>query len=564
MEDDVKSGDDLLSTLVNWYEASEEATLTARQSAERDRDYYDNKQWTDEEVAELTKRGQPVITINRIKRKIDFLEGVEKQQRGDPRAFPRNPQDEDSAEAATDAIRFVCDNNDWPTIRSGAWNNMLIEGVGAAEVGIRRVGERFEVEIKRHAWDRTFSDPHSSEPDFSDARYVGVVLWKDYDEAVDLYGHAEALESTLAQGTTDDTYDDKPKFAVWADSKRKRVKIVLIYYRRGGDWHWCLFTKGGKLRGGKVPYLDDEDRTECPLIMISAYVDRDNNRYGVVREMVSPQDEINKRRSKALHLMTVNQVIAEEGAVEDEQKAKNELAKPDGMVMVQPGMRFEIQKNLDLATAQFQLLQEAKSEIDLMGPNASMAGKSDRGESGRAIIAQQQGGYIEMAPLTDRLNQFSKAVYRQVWNRIRQYWTEERWIRVTNDENRLRFVPLNKTEVDEYGQPTVRNDVGRMMVDIIVEDVPDTVTIQQEQFDQLAQMAGAGVPIPPDVLIEASSLRNKDQLLERMRGGEPDPMAEQHAQLDLAQKDADVKKTLADAAKSEATALEAAGRNPYL
>ena len=49
-----------------------------------------------------------------------------------------------------------------------------------------------------------------------------------------------------------------------------------------------------------------------------------------------------------------------------------------------------------------------------------------------------------------------------------------------------------------------------------------------------------------------------------MRGGEPDPMAEQHAQLDLAQKDADVKKTLADAAKSEATALEAAGRNPYL
>ena len=55
----------------------------------------------------------------------------------------------------------------------------------------------------------------------------------------------------------------------------------------------------------------------CPLFMQSAYVDRNNNRYGEVRPMISPQDEINKRRSKALHLLTMRQTKAERGAVDD-------------------------------------------------------------------------------------------------------------------------------------------------------------------------------------------------------------------------------------------------------
>ena len=74
------------------------------------------------------------------------------------------------------------------------------------------------------------------------------------------------------------------------------------------------------------------------------------------------------------------------------------------------------------------------------------------------------------------------------------------------------------------------NDVAELDVDIYIEEQPDIISLQSEQFEQLAQMAGAGVPIPPDVLIEASSLRNKKQLLEMMRQGQaPDPRAEAEA-----------------------------------
>src|SRR5690606_8712122 len=88
-----------LKRSVEYFEEAESATDEARRLSERDRDYYDNKQWTSDEIATLEKRKQPVVTYNRIQRKVDFLSGLERQQRKDPRAFPRNPKDEAAANA---------------------------------------------------------------------------------------------------------------------------------------------------------------------------------------------------------------------------------------------------------------------------------------------------------------------------------------------------------------------------------------------------------------------------------------------------------------------------------
>jgi Tat protein secretion system quality control protein TatD with DNase activity len=83
-----------------------------------------------------------------------------------------------------------------------------------------------------------------------------------------------------------------------------------------------------------------------------------------------------------------------------------------------------------------------------------------------------------------------------------------------------------------------RNMVSEMDVDIIMEETPDIPTIQQEQFSEIAALAAGGVPIPPDLLIEASSLRNKKALLEKMRGGGEDPEAAQAAAEKVAQVEA--------------------------
>jgi hypothetical protein len=129
---------DHVAELVKLFEEADDATREARERAERDRDYYDGKQWTATEESALRKRGQPVVTFNRIQRKVNFLKGLEAQTRKDPKAFPRTPDDDGAAQAATDALRFVCEANDWDQIRSDAFEAIIVEGTGAVMIGARR------------------------------------------------------------------------------------------------------------------------------------------------------------------------------------------------------------------------------------------------------------------------------------------------------------------------------------------------------------------------------------------------------------------------------------------
>jgi FKBP-type peptidyl-prolyl cis-trans isomerase len=77
----------------------------------------------------------------------------------------------------------------------------------------------------------------------------------------------------------------------------------------------------------------------------------------------------------------------------------------------------------------------------------------------------------------------------------------------------------------------IQNAIGEMDLDIIIDEAPDQITLQHEQFEQLAQMAQQGIPIPPEMLIEASSLTNKHELLQRMEQQQMQAMQAQQAQM---------------------------------
>jgi hypothetical protein len=589
-----KQGDDEdnLARLITWFDDAEEATETARKHSERDRDYYDGKQFTSAELKILKDRGQPDIVINRIKPKVDFLMGYEASNRTDPRAFPRTPQDEGAAEAATDALRFVKDKTDLDQLFSNTWENLMIEGLGGIELTVEQ-GRDGNMEIMpiRWDWDRLFYDPHSRRHDFSDARYLGGVLWMDEEEAREKWPEkADVIDLTVGESSFSSTYDDRPDRWVSRSSSaggRKRVRIVQMYYKEAGAWHHCTFTRGGKLESVAVPFVDQNGDSWCPLILASAYIDRANNRYGLVRVMIGVQDEINKRRSKALHRLTMRQAIMEEGAVDDADRVKAELAKPDGLIKVNPGMRFELLEAGDKFVAELQLLQEAKNEIELMGPNAAMLGKDAGAPSGKAIQVNQQSGQTEIALLMDRHRHLKKRTYQRIWDLIRQYKTQEWWVRVTDDEKNVKFVGINRPvtakeelakriqatggpedqiaqqlqQIEQLAQQDpslsevvrVENNPTEMFMDITIEEVPDVASVQEEQFAQLTALAPA-VVFPPQVYIEASSLRNKKRLLEVMNGKEQqDPV---QAELQKIMAEQALKKTQAEIEKLQAETLK--------
>lgn len=574
-----------LALHVAQVEEWEETTADAVRLAERDRDYFDNKQLTSEELQTLRDRGQPDVVFNVIRSKINYLIGMEINSRTDPKGMPRNPQDEEAAEACTDALRYVEDETMLDRKFTAVWENLLIEGYGGIELTVDE--QTGDIDAVEWPWDRLFYDPHSRKLDFSDARYLGGIVWMDQSQALEMYPDAkEAIESTV-QDDAGKAHDDRPKWKVWTTgSRRKRVKVVQMYYIKAGQWHWCHFTRGGKLSGGPVPFVDKKGMTWCPLFMQSAYVDRDNNRYGEARPMISPQDEINKRRSKALHLLTMRQTKGERGAVDDVDMMKQELAKPDGHVEVNPGFDFELLDNTSQIQGNLEMLGQAIAHMQTEGPNAALMGKQGNAPSGKAILANQSGGQIEVSPLVDRHLSLKLRVFRGIWNLIRQYKTEEWWVRVTDNEDNIRFVGFNRPvtfreeaakRLEQQGIPPeqaqmmisemeqdpqrgpmldqvvrMENVPSEMDMDILIEAVPDVVNVQEEQFQALTSLAPA-VVFPPEIYIKASTLRNKQELLEELKGAGSNPEADA---INKAMADQAMRKGEAEIKKLEAETLK--------
>lgn len=580
--------EDTLTRLINLFEESEMNMRDSRELAIRDRDYYDGRQWTSEEQQSLRKRGQPCITMNRIKPNIDTLLGLEQAQRNDPKAVPRTPLHDADAAAVTDILRYIETRSEFDDIRSHSFKNFIIEGTAACKVEVRAIESAegnikdFDIKIKPVEWDRVFWDPHARLNNFKDARYKGEVAFLDIDAAKDLFpGKEDIIDGATNQlgrhhdGLTD-TFSDQPT-VIWTDKERKRVRIVEIWYKKGQEIYYAIFTKGGFLvEPTRTPFRDDMGFDEDPYILRSAYVARDGARYGHVRQMIDPQDEVNKRRSKALHLVNVRQTRVSRSTELDTGKLRKELARPDGIVRAEPD-EFELIPTSDMAQAQFNLLADAQNQLAAVGVNPAISGKTPGQVSGKALQARSVSGSVELGPLFDGIRMWQREVFKKAWNRVREYWTEEKYIAVTDDPTTTRFILLNREEsqfslnLDQTQNVTsVQTPIPELDVDIIVREGPNDVLAQQEQFIELSRMAASGVQIPMQLLIELSSLRPqmKDKILKAMQ---PDPaqvqrqqqIQEQQIALEFAAKEAEILNDRANATKklADADKLSAQGRS---
>jgi hypothetical protein len=607
--------DDDHELVVQQFEEFANGTINSRALQDKCRQYRDGDQYTAEERKIYQKRKQPCITDNKIEDKCDTLLGIEKNQRTDPKCYPRNPSEEDEqgAEAATDGLRFVADQCTYKTsVRKPAADNLIVEGICAGQVIVeKKRGQAPKVLMEHIRRDRAYYDIYSLKDDFSDKTYCGYFTWMDAKVAEeDWPDKKDALNQSggsTSQSGPDPSLDDKPRYVI-TSGKRKRVQVFYHYLLKKGKWHEAVWCRGGWLEEPKPCVYKDEFGQPACCMEIQALKRKgdDGSPYGAVPRYLDLQDEHNKRRSKMLHLLNAKRIKMRKGAVDDVNKLRAEVHKPDGVLEIN-GVPEDvvIEDNLAEAEGQWRLLQQTDVALSQTGPNSALGGTS--GDlSGVAKARDQQAGQLPISPLFDALDAWELRMYRQAWNRIRQYWTAPMWIRVTDDEEKIRFVGFNQPVLmgdrlaqaaaqdpqfqqlqpeqqrgiiheiasrpeaqqqaldDKTGKPMAKNKVGELDVDIIVDRGQDVITVQQEEFAQLAEIAKGRPEIPFDVIVEMSQLRptTKKRVLERMKGGN-DPLAAQQAQfqqmmqqLQLLITKATARKTEAEAAKAEAGAAK--------
>ena len=193
--------------------------------------------------------------------------------------------------------------------------------------------------------------------------------------------------------------------------------------------------------------------------------------------------------------------------------------------------------------------------------------------SGRAIVASQQGGMIQIGDLMDSLRHLDRRVFRKIWNRIRQYWTAEKWIRVTDDEQNVKWVGMNVDpqqvqmlmQQDPEAAKKIKGIVGSVAeldCDIIIDEAPDSLTPQLEQFQSLVELKkfDSEGEIPFKSIVRAApNLKGKQAILNEMeqRAAQKAEASQPMQQLQQRGAQAEVAETESKAALNMAKAHEA-------
>jgi hypothetical protein len=219
------------------------------------------------------------------------------------------------------------------------------------------------------------------------------------------------------------------------------------------------------------------------------------------------------------------------------------------------------QKDLDVIQPDQEFIQQtsyyqdAKTEIDGFGPNQQLIEKFGQNVSGRAANFLQQAGLAELGPFLKNFRMWKLERYRACWLAAQKFWTADRMLRVSGDQQIAQFLQINGVQLNEFGLPVLVNMLGNIDVEIKIDEGPDNETVMGDIFDLLMALSQNNVPVPPAAIIEASNLPMSEKKKLQQMISQPDPAKEQAQQLVMQDKAADIQKKQAEVGKIQTAAM---------
>lgn len=548
--------EETLKMLREWFEAAVQSPAYQEWRAEAREawDFYDGEQWSPEEVEALAEHGQPAIVINRIAAKVDNLAGTEVAGRTRViyRSRSGDPAEEQQARVMSDLGLYVAERNEQALEVSAMFRAGLVCGIGWLDVGVEEAEEGVRIFNRREDEFCVVWDVLARRPDLSDARFVARERWLEEGELVRLFPEKNsavvaALREVgpLGKGGFGVAFSNnvlRSEDVTYFDPARDVYRVVEMQYKVPAK-QWRVRLEDGRLvttfekgelaqLGGEVESVAMMDRVRVAYFAGDVLLDdkwmpylhndfslvpfvykrhrKDGRPYGIVRAAMDAQRELNKRRSKAMHLLNTAQVIADVDAVDDPASLAREAARPDGVILKRAGKDLRILRHTELAASQVQVMEQAGRDIqDVMGVFDETLGKESNAVSGVAIQQRQMAGAINQMFAFDTLRGVKKRLGVQVLSLIRQYFSHEMVVMISDLMGAARKVVLNRVGPDGV----VENDVRGGAFDVVVEEVRDVISGREHEARQLELLIKAGVPIPPKLLVEASGVRGKEEIL---------------------------------------------------
>tara|TARA_S200000501_G_scaffold178929_1_gene168523 strand:+ start:3291 stop:5396 length:2106 start_codon:yes stop_codon:yes gene_type:complete len=632
-------------TRTQWmrYErARDNGHLDYVQVAQRCDDFYQGEQWDPEDESALEQEGRPALTINTILPTINTILGEQSTRRADIQFKPRRNANEAVADTLTKLYMQIADNNKLDWVEQQVFSDGLImDGRGYFDVRMD-FSDHIEGEIRITAKDPLdiLIDPDAKDSDPKTWNEVFETKWMTLDEIEELYGKKKAerllfvAENGMSFGPDSVEYhesrygdtengDDHFGAGVPGDDEYRNVKALRVVERQSkkltrvsffvdpetGDQRQCpdawkdakckKFAKEHSLTliskvirkvrwtvtCDKVVLHDDwSPYNDFTIVPFFCYFRR-GRPFGVVRNLLSPQEQLNKIASQELHIVntTANSgwMVESGSLVGMSPDDLEEHGAQTGLVLeyargTTPPVKIGANQ---IPTGLDRIAQKAAANIQaISGINDSMLGTDSAEVSGVAIQAKQNRGAVMIQVPLDNLRKARQYLAEKILNLIQTFYTEQRIIQVTNEEDPLK--PREQMVINETTpEGEIINNLAVGEYDVIVATAPARDSFDEVQFAEALSLRQVGVTIPDDAIIEYSHLAKKGELAKRIRvatGQEPptpeqaEAMAQQQQitmakiQLEIAKLEAEVKKIQTESAVNIAKVQDMSEVDPQI
>jgi len=567
-----------------WYEADTDTRFEAG----------DQTIWS-EIYGNLPSFRKRQFSFNRIRPVKNMISGFQRRNRKSIVAVPMENGDSETADQYSKILMWTAQQEGILETISDSFDGALVTGLNMLQVWLDFRSDPISGNIKvdNCSYNSFIMDPYFRKQDLSDCNGILKRSWFTKSECISLLPeNKDEIENIPLQGTnTDGKFAYMPESFDYTNQKlltydeyyyrSYRKQKVLIDTQTGESMEWiyddpdrlaqflqlypqviemeqkiptvrlAILVHGKVMYDGPNPLGIDK----YPFVPVFGYFNPQIPYFqyriqGVVRGLRDAQFLYNRRKITELDIME-SQVNS--GFIYKE----NALVDPRDIFLVGQGKGIALKEEAqitdvikipaaDIPQSMIQLSEILSKEISLIsGVNEELMGSAVDEKAGILSMLRQGAGLTTLQGLFDGLDRSQKLLGSLMLDIIQANFTPGKVKKIIQAEPMPQF--YNKA----FGK-----------YDVVIEDGLNTATQRQMQFAQLLQLREAGVAIPDGMLLDASTLQNKKQLVEAVnQAGQAQQQQQQaQAQSDMQNQQAVINSLNAKAKSDEGLAVERISR----
>lgn len=505
-----------------------------------------------------------VFNFNRIRRVCNMITGYQRRNRKSSIAVPIENSDQLTADQFSKVLLWSMNKDNTLETISQAFDGTVTTGMNLLSVWMdyREDPINGDMKVDNVSYNGYLIDPFFKKHDLSDCNYVWTRKWLTKTQIKSLLPERKVdIDKLYARGSRDGKFQFMPeaynygmKDLLTYDEywyRDYRMQKLLVDVKTGETMEWRGKNEDLDIflsRFPEITVIDNQIQTTqlalvvqgvvmyhgpnpmgidpYPFVPVLGYYDPQIPYFpwriqGVVRGLRDAQYLYNRRKVIELDIL--------ESQINSGWKYKaDSLVNPKDVFLQGQGRGLALKQEAQMSDVeQIQPPSVPPSMIELSkilgeeiqqisGVNEELLGSAQDDKAGILSMLRQGAGLTTLQTLFDQLDFSQKTLGRLFMDLIQANFSPGKIKRIIAEEPSPQF----------YSKAFGKYDVS-------IEEGTNTPNQKQMQFQQLIALRELGLPIPTNILLEASSLQNKNDLVEAIANQEKEQSQIQQMQLQL-------------------------------